>query len=120
MTEEKYLIGNKEFILRDDLNFEEIEIVEQFTNPFKAVGKKIIESSRKYTYDEIRSLVKMLLTPLDGSDKEEFNWKQLTPDQSVVIIADYLKKKAQENVIITTSSKIYNKGIAMQLQHTTH
>ncbi len=120
MTEEKYLIGNKEFVLRDDLSFEEIDRVEEFTNPFKAVGKKIIESSRKYTSKEIVEFVKMLLNPIDGSNKDDFDWKQLTPDQSVNIIADFLKKKAQENVIITTSSKIYNKGIAMQLQHTTH
>jgi len=120
MEQEKYLIGEREFVLRDDLSIEEIEIVIQFTAPFKAAGKRIIKSKRNYSFAEIMGIVKMVLTPLDGSDKEKFNWKQLTPEQAVVIIGDYLKKKAQENIIITASSKIYEEGMKAHSQPTTH
>jgi len=120
MADEKYSIGNKEFVLRDDLSIEEIELVVQFTAPFEADGKRAIISKRNYTLTEIIAIVKMLLTPLDGSDKEKFNWKQLTPEQTVIIIGDYLKKKAQENIIITASSKIYEEGMKQHLQHTIH
>ncbi|NJD22624.1 MAG: hypothetical protein FIA82_08150 [Melioribacter sp.] len=114
MTEEKYLIGNKEFCLRNDLNFNELDRVNEFTESWKAVDKKTISSKLNYTNAEVVDIVKMLLMPIDGSDKNDFDWKQLTPDQCVLILADFAKKKAIENVIMTKSSEIYRNAMQQQ------
>jgi len=119
MVEEKYIIGDREFVLREDLSFEELERVEQFTNPFNAEDKKTISGGRNYKKEEVIELVKMLLAPIDKSSKENFDWKKLTPEQSVVIVADYLKKKVQENIIINRSLQILKNEHQMQLKHTT-
>lgn len=119
MEEKKYLIDDKEFVLRDDLSFDELESVEKFTNPFCAVNKDTILSKKKYSNDEVVELVRMILQPIDGSSKDDINWKKLTPEQSVEIVADFLKKKAMENIIMSGLSKIYSSGLRMQLEHTT-
>jgi len=114
MTEEKYLIGGKEFCLREDLNFNELDRVNEFTESWKAVDKKTIGSKRNYTNEEVIDIVKMLLQPIDGSNKNDFDFKQLTQQQCVQILADYAKKKAIENVIMTRSSEIYRNAVLQQ------
>lgn len=117
MEEKKYLIGDREFVLRDNLSFEELEIVEKFTNPFHSLNKGTVVSKKRYSNAEILELVKMILQPIDGN-KEDVNWKKLTPEQSVEIIADFLKKKAIENIFINRLSRIYSNGLLMQSEHT--
>lgn len=115
MPEEKYIIGNKEFVLREDLSFDELDLVEKFTNSFKAENKAIISGGRNITNAEIKSIIKILVKPIDGSTVEDFNWGVLSPEQSVVIIADFLKKKTQENIIMKGLSEIYKSGQKMHL-----
>lgn len=107
MMEEKYLIGSKEFILRDDLSDNELEKVERFVQLWKATDKKTITGGRNYSREEVADLVKILLMPIDGSNKDEFDFGQLTNEKKVLIIADFVKKKAQENFFITQSLKKY-------------
>jgi hypothetical protein len=111
---EKYLIADREFVLRDDLTFKEINKVEEFTNPFKPLNKTTISSNRRYSRNEVIEIVKILLSPIDGGDKESVDWLELTEEKCVLIIADYLKKKALENIIITKLSKDYEEELKKQ------
>lgn len=115
MPEEKYIIGKKEFVLREDLSFDELDLVEKFTNPFKAENKATISGGRNITNAEIKNIIKILVKPIDSSTDEDFNFGELTPEQSVVIVADFLKKKAQENIIMKGLSEIYRNGQGMHL-----
>jgi len=114
MTEGKYLIGKKEFCLREDLNFNELDRINEFTESWKAVDKKTIGSKRNYTNEEVVDIVKMLLQPIDRSNKNDFDFKQLTQPQCVQILLDFLKKKAIENVIMTRSSEILRNVVLQQ------
>jgi hypothetical protein len=116
LTEEKYLIGDKEFILRDDFTMNELDEIAAFTEPWKAVDKKTISCKRNYSNKDIQHIVKMVVIPIDGSDKDSFDFGQLKPEMSVLILADFLKKKAIENIFMTALSQNYTNELNVQLQ----
>lgn len=118
MTEEKpYLIGNKEFVLREDLSISEIEIVEEFQGSWKAT-KNTISSKKNYSLADLVNVTKTVLTPIDGSNKDEFDWKVLQPQKCIEIIADFVKKKAMENMLLENASQNYKSALAQQTNTT--
>ena len=115
LDEERYLIGEKIFVLRDDLSDNELTAFEKFAEPWKAIDKKTISSSKNYTRKEVLENVKMILTPIDGSDKEKFDFGVLTEIDMVIIIADFAKKKAQEKIILEASLENFKKKLPTPL-----
>jgi hypothetical protein len=118
--EEKYLIGNKECILKDDLTLDEIEAVEEFTEPWKATNSKTISSSRKYKSSEVKRIIKIIVKPIDGSELTDEDLGTLDGQKMVLILADYAKKKAIENCVIQTSLQNYTNSQKMQSTNSTH
>lgn len=112
--DEKYLIGKKECILRNDLTLDEIDVVEQFVEPWKATNSKTISCKRSYKSSEVKRIIKIIVVPIDGSELSEEDLGTLDGQKMVLILADFAKKKAIENYVIETSLQSYTNGQKQQ------
>lgn len=107
MVKEKYLIGEREYKLSSDQNWDEIEQLEDLFYRLKASDGGTVNIEGSFTREEIIKALFLILEPADGMPKDINDFKKATPDLSVQIIADFFFFIALRNIIISKTLQMY-------------